>query len=96
MSRYKKDDVIKAKVINISLNEKKIGLSIKRLEDGDTKDVFNSYVNNKKEATSNLGDLLRKGMLNLESRSGPDEAQGSGDQISSEGEKPAEDEPSEV
>ena len=63
------DDVIKTKVINVSRPEKKIGLSIRKLEQPSEKEIFKSYVNNRKEATSNLGDLLREGMMNLERQS---------------------------
>jgi len=68
LSRFKIDDVIQAKVINVSRTDKKIGLSIKKMEEGDEKDVFNSYLNNRNEATSNLGELLKKGMLDLQDR----------------------------
>jgi len=66
LSRFKIDDVIQAKVINVSRSDKKIGLSIKKMEEGDEKDIYNSYLHNRNEATSNLGELLKKGgMLDL-------------------------------
>lgn len=67
LSRFKIDDVIQAKVINLSRQEKKIGLSIRKLEESDEKDIYRSYLDNSKEATSNLGELIKAGMLNLES-----------------------------
>ncbi len=81
LSRFQLDDVIQTKVINVSRREKKIGLSIRKLEQTSEKEVFKSYVNNRKEATSNLGDLLREEMINLERQSvpnelGPEETQG--------------------
>ena len=66
LSRYKIDDVIQAKVINVSRKDKKIGLSIKRLEESEEKNVYQSYLNNQMEATSNLGELLKEGISNLE------------------------------
>jgi small subunit ribosomal protein S1 len=65
LGRFKVDDVIQAKVINVSRKDKKIGLSVRRLDESDDKDVYKSYIDNKQEATSNLGDLLKEGMFNL-------------------------------
>lgn len=75
LSRFQVDDVIQAKVINVSRREKKIGLSIRKLEETSEKEVFKSYVNNRAEATSNLGDLLREEMMNLERNTQGDEAE---------------------
>lgn len=58
LGKFKLDDVIQAKVLNISRDEKKIGLSIKKLEEVEEKEIYKNYVNNKWEATSSLGDLL--------------------------------------
>jgi len=66
LSRFKIDDVIQAKVINVSRTDKKIGLSIKQMEEGEEKDIYNSYLDNRNEATSNLGELLKKGMIDLQ------------------------------
>jgi len=66
LSQFQVDDVIQAKVINVSREEKKIGLSIRRLEEETEKDPVKNYLNNQSEVTSNLGDLLREEMLNLQ------------------------------
>ncbi|RJR27523.1 MAG: S1 RNA-binding domain-containing protein, partial [Desulfobacteraceae bacterium] len=63
-SRFQIDDVIQAKVINVSKEDKKIGLSIRKLDEPEEKAGYKSYVNNRQEATSNLGDLLREEMMN--------------------------------
>ena len=63
-----RDDVIQAKVINVSRDDKKIGLSIRKLEESTEKDSYRSYLNNQREATSNLGQLLSEKMMNLERR----------------------------
>jgi small subunit ribosomal protein S1 len=73
LSRFQVDDVIQTKVINVSRREKKIGLSIRKLEQTSEKEIFKSYVNNRKEATSNLGDLLREEMMNIERQAVPDD-----------------------
>ena len=65
LSRFQIDDVIQAKVINVSREDKKIGLSIRKLEETSEKDIFRSYLNSDQEATSNLGELLREEMMNL-------------------------------
>ena len=66
MSRFQVDDVIQAKVINISSKDKKIGLSIRRLGESSEKEILKSYLNNHQEATSNLGELLKEEMMNLQ------------------------------
>ncbi len=66
MSRFQVDDVIQAKVINVSREEKKIGLSIRKLEESSEKEILKSYLNSHQEATSNLGELLREEMMNLQ------------------------------
>lgn len=71
LSRFQIDDVIQAKVINVSREEKKIGLSIRKLEETSEKDILRSYLNSKQEATSNLGELLREEMMNFEDQSQP-------------------------
>jgi small subunit ribosomal protein S1 len=65
MSRFQVDDVIQAKVLNVSREEKKIGLSIRKLEEGSDKEILKNYLNSQEEATSSLGDLLRQEMVNL-------------------------------
>jgi small subunit ribosomal protein S1 len=66
MARFQVDDVIQARVLNVSSEDKKIGLSIRKLEEGDEKEIFRSYLDNHKEATSNLGELLREEMMNFD------------------------------
>jgi small subunit ribosomal protein S1 len=66
MSRFQVDDVIQAKVLKVSRQDKKIGLSIRKLEESTEKEIYRSYLNNQREATSNLGELLREEMVNLQ------------------------------
>jgi small subunit ribosomal protein S1 len=68
LSRFNVDDVIEAKVINVSRAEKKIGLSVKRLEEGEDREISKGYIEGRDSATSNLGDILKKEMQGLESQ----------------------------
>jgi small subunit ribosomal protein S1 len=68
LSRFNVDDVIQAKVINVSRGEKKIGLSIKRLEESEDREIYKSYLDSRNGATSNLGEILKKEMLGLEAQ----------------------------
>jgi small subunit ribosomal protein S1 len=69
LSRFQVDDVIQAKVVNVSPEDKKIGLSIRKLEETSEKAAYTSYLNNHAGATSNLGDLLKEEMMNLQKQS---------------------------
>jgi small subunit ribosomal protein S1 len=69
LSRFNVDDVIEAKVINVSRAEKKIGLSAKRLEEGEERDFYRGYMESRDGASSNLGDILKKELQGLESQS---------------------------
>ena len=64
LSRFQVDDVIQSKVVNVSCEEKKIGLSIRKLEEESEKDILKTYLDNRQEATSNLGELLKEKMMN--------------------------------
>jgi small subunit ribosomal protein S1 len=67
LSRYNVEDVVQAKVINVSRAEKKIGLSIKRLEESGEREIYKSYTESRDGATSNLGEILKKEMQGQES-----------------------------
>lgn len=73
LSRYQEDDVIQAKVLDVSREEKKIALSIRKLEESSEKEIYRNYVNTRQEATSNLGELLREEMLNMQRQTPTDE-----------------------
>ena len=55
-------DVITAKVMNINSDERRIGLSIKRMEMDDEQSLLNDYVNNMGPATSSFGEILRENL----------------------------------
>ena len=67
VGQYKIADKITAKVINISPKDRKIGLSIKKLEEQDERSNYDDYMNSAKAATSNLGELLKE---ELEAKAG--------------------------
>lgn len=62
LSRFQVDDVVQAKVINVSKEDKKIGLSVRKAEERSEKEIYESYLANHQEATSNLGEILREEM----------------------------------
>jgi len=49
-------------VINISPKDRKIGLSIKKVQEQEERTNYEDYVDNAKAATSNLGELLKEGL----------------------------------
>lgn len=56
-------DEIQAEVVNVSKEDKRIGLSIRKLKESSEKDVHKNYVNNQNQATSNVGELLKEKMM---------------------------------
>jgi hypothetical protein len=47
-------------VVNISKEEKKIALSIKKLQDKEFKEIYEDYKDSTKEVTSNVGMLIKE------------------------------------
>jgi small subunit ribosomal protein S1 len=60
--KFKVGDVITARVMNINTEERRIGLSIKRLEIEDEQSLLSEYVNNIRPATSTFGEILRENL----------------------------------
>ncbi len=56
---YQIGETITAKVMNINSDERRIGLSIKRLEEDDDDKYLEEFAKNMKPATSSFGELLR-------------------------------------
>lgn len=71
VGQYKMGDNITAKVINISPKDRKIGLSVKKVEDQDERSNYEEYMNNAKAATSNLGELLKEELEAFSSNTSP-------------------------
>jgi len=55
-------DVITAKVMNINSDERRIGLSIKRLDMDDEQSILSEYIDNMKPPTSAFGEILRENL----------------------------------
>lgn len=62
VGQYNIGEVIAARVMNINSDERRIGLSIKRMEIADEKSLLNDYVNNMGPATSSFGEILRENL----------------------------------
>ena len=62
MEKFKVGDVITARVMNINSDERRIGLSIRRLEIEDEQNLLSEYVNNMGPATSTFGEILRENL----------------------------------
>ncbi|QTA79776.1 30S ribosomal protein S1 [Desulfonema limicola] len=59
--KFNIDDVLTAKVMNINSEERRIGLSIKRLEEDD-QTILSDYINKMGPATSTFGEILRENL----------------------------------
>jgi len=73
VGQYKMGDSITAKVINISPKDRKIGLSVKKVDDQEERSNYEEYVNTAKAATSNLGELLKEELEALSNSTSPTE-----------------------
>ncbi len=67
LGKFQIDDVLQTIVVNVSKEEKKIGLSIKKLQEKEFEDIYKDYKNNMEEVTSNFGMLIKE---KIESDSG--------------------------
>ncbi|MCJ7829858.1 MAG: S1 RNA-binding domain-containing protein, partial [Desulfobacterales bacterium] len=59
---YNVSDVISARVMNINSEERRIGLSIKRLDMEDDQSLLSEYLTNLKPSTSTFGEILRENL----------------------------------
>jgi small subunit ribosomal protein S1 len=60
LGKFQIDDVIQSLVVNVSTEEKKIGLSIKKLQDKEFKDIYDDYKSSANEVASNIGMLIKE------------------------------------
>ena len=60
MAGLKVGDLIRAKVIHASATERRIGLSIRKLETDEEQSHYRDYMHGRTEATTNIGDLIRE------------------------------------
>lgn len=56
---YAIGDTLTARVMNINSDERRIGLSIKRLDEDEEETILKDFAKNMKPATSSFGELLR-------------------------------------
>ncbi|MFH1036164.1 MAG: 30S ribosomal protein S1 [Pseudomonadota bacterium] len=68
-------DTISAKVVSVSKRERKIGLSMRRVDEEDDRASYSEYMNSAQAATSNLGELLKSGLAQKEAEAEEDEAE---------------------
>ncbi len=62
VGKFEVGELLTAKVMNINSEERRIGLSIKRLEIDDEQELLTEYVNNMGPATSSFGEILRENL----------------------------------
>jgi small subunit ribosomal protein S1 len=62
------NDEVQAEVVHVSQKEKKIGLSIRKLEESSERELHRSYVKKQNQATSNLGELIMEKMMDSQPR----------------------------
>jgi small subunit ribosomal protein S1 len=61
LGKFQIDDVIQTLVVNVSQEDKKIGLSLKKLQEKENKEIYNNYKDGaEKEITSNFGMLIKE------------------------------------
>ena len=62
VGQFNVGDMITAKVMNINSEERRIGLSIKRLEMDDEHGLLNDYISSMRPTTSDFGEILRENL----------------------------------
>ena len=60
--KFKIGDLLNAKVMNINSDERRSGLSIKRLEIEDEQSLLDEYINNMGPSTTSFGEILRENL----------------------------------
>ena len=70
---YNVGEKLKVKVINVSSKDRKIGLSIKALDEGSSEDSIQDYKKKQAAGPSTIGDLLKTQMESKEEAAAPEE-----------------------
>jgi len=105
LGKFQIDDVIQALVVNVSKEEKKIALSLRKLQEKEFKEIYDNYRDSTKEGvTSDFGMLIKEKIesndaLDLQKRENKSETQGTqtinaGDTDAEEKESTEDNEPS--
>jgi small subunit ribosomal protein S1 len=63
---FQVEDEIEAEIVHVSQKDKRIGLSVRKLQESSERDLHKAYTKNQRQATSNLGDLLIEKMIGLQ------------------------------
>ena len=68
LSQFQVDDVIQAKVVNVSKERRRIGLSIRKLEEENKMDMdrARNYLSNHEKTTSKVDEILKEEMLEFQ------------------------------
>ena len=72
LKRFQIADKIQAEILHVSQEDRRIALSIRKLEEGSERHRHRSYAKNHKQATSNLGDLLMEKVMHSQPQTPPD------------------------
>ena len=79
LEAFHTNDEIQAEVVHVSQEEKKIGLSIRKLEETMERESHRSYVKKQNQATSNLGELIMEKMMDSQSQASLDNRESDSD-----------------
>jgi small subunit ribosomal protein S1 len=66
LSGFHANDEVQAEIVHISQKDKKIGLSVRKLEESSEREIHRNYVKKQSQATSNLGELLMEKMMDFQ------------------------------
>ena len=64
--KFQAKEEIDAVIMNVSQKDRRIGLSVRSLQEGTEENVYRDHMKSHKQATSNLGQLLKEKMADLE------------------------------
>ncbi len=63
---------VEAEVVSVSVEDKRIGLSIRKLEQSSERDFSKDFTNNQNKVTSNIGELLKEKMMDAQPQTPPE------------------------
>jgi small subunit ribosomal protein S1 len=70
--RFRLGDEVRAEVVNVSVDDKRIGLSIRKMEESSAKDLQKNLTSQQKKVTTNIGELLKVKNVYSKSEALPD------------------------
>jgi small subunit ribosomal protein S1 len=69
LDQFHLNDEVQAEIVHVSQKDKKIGLSIRKLEESSEREIHRNYIKKQSQATSNLGELLMEKMMDYQPQS---------------------------